>query len=329
MGLVLAAGSLAACSEDVADRAPSRGPADAALAAQLETGCPSWDTDVPYPAGDLADGATSVRLCPGRPIIWADGRYDLAGIQGTEPLTTDVDSVVEAYNALEGAPEEQYCTADGGPRLTYWFTYPDDRVSAVVFERAGCRSVLTGEQRPRAGGSALAAAFTDALLAQRERTAPPEGERPQPRCRDLVTSPVPSLPVELSDVVAATVCSTAGTWRVEEVPLSPSRLARFREAVQAAPEVVLEEAPCSDAGALRFATVMLVTRWGDVAQVQLDGCGRIYLPPDPRRTVGPTSEQTVRLRTQAVQAFLDDLGPGPIVRYDSAFGRTTPPEVPG
>lgn len=331
LGGLLVLGALAACGDDAParDAAQDGGTVDVALAAELETGCPSWDADVPYPAGDLPLGATSVRLCPGKPIISADGRYDLAGIQGTEPLTTDVESLVEMFNELPSAPAEQYCTADGGPRLTYWFTYPDDRVAAVVFERFGCRSVLTGEQRPRVEGSRLAVAFSDALLAQRAGSAPPDLDPAQPACRDLTTSPMTTLPVAMTDVARATVCFGAGTWRVEEVPLTAAELDRFREAVAAAPETTLDEAPCPGDGGLRFATVMVVTVWGDLAQLHLDGCGRIFLPRDPRQATGAAVDTPVRLRTDELQTLLDGLGPGPVVRYDSSEGRTTPPEQPG
>ena len=332
LGGLLVVGALGACGDDVPARDAARegaGTVDPALVAELAEGCPSWDADVPYPAGDLPEGATSVRLCPGKPIITFDGRYDVAGIQGTEPLTTDVAAVADAFNALPAAPAEQYCTADGGPRQTYWFTYRDDRVAAVVFERFGCRAVLTGEQRPREEGNRLAVAYSDALLAQRAEAEPPDLDLAQPGCRALTTTPTTTLPVALADVVRATVCLSAGTWRVEEVPLGSAELERFLAAVEDAPATSLEEAPCRDDGSIRFTTFMVVTRWGDQTQLHLDPCGRLTLPRDPRQTSGAAAETPVRLLTPALRDLLDDLGPGPVVRYDSPEGTTTPPEEPG
>ena len=328
MVLVLVA-ALAACSVDVPEE-PTGGSAgaartvhDPALAAQVARGCPSWDTEVPYPGGDLDTGAASVRLCPGEPIVYLGNRYSLSQVQATEQLTTGVDDLVALVNGLPAPDTDQFCFSDGGPRLTYWFTYPDDRVSAVVFERFGCRSVLTGEEDGRLGGTELEAAFADALVAQRSAAAPPSVEQPQPRCRELQTVPVTSLPVTFDDLASATACLDVGTGErvVEEVPLTDPELDRFRRAAAAAPEVTLEETTCSHEPETRLTTLMVVTRWGDRAAYQVDPCGRVFSPRDPHQASGAATDTPVRLLTSRLERVLGSWAPGRVVRYSRGEGR--------
>ena len=150
--------------------------------AGLDKSCPAWDAPIRYAHGDLPKGASSVRLCPGPPIVAHDGTIHDVGIQPPEVLTTRVDDLVGAVNGLEPLPAEIACPSDGGPRLTYWFTDGDAR--AVAFENFGCENLIVGEGVERAEGNVVARLFTEALLATSRHVAAGVSHRGAslPRC---------------------------------------------------------------------------------------------------------------------------------------------------
>lgn len=216
--LLLVAMLVSGCGSGVSSG--ERGP-DVPPPAGLENGCPSWDAPIRYAEGDLREGAVSVKLCPGPPIVAYDGSIYDVGIQPPEVLTTRVEELVDAVNALESSPAETACESDGGSRLTYWFTYPDGDARAVTFENFGCEELIVGEGTERAGGNQVAQLFTEALLAQRAANSPPKVGLEAPDCREVQAEPGTALPQQPVDLASASLCVEAGSYRVRaaEVPV--------------------------------------------------------------------------------------------------------------
>ena len=123
-----------------------------------------------------------------------------------ELLTTRVDELVAAVNALTGVPPETACPADGGPRLAYWSMYPDGDARAVVFELFGCDVLRVGDE-VRSNGDRVARLFAEALLEQREAASVPPGTEQQPGCRGLWSEGATALPIDSVDLRTATACA--------------------------------------------------------------------------------------------------------------------------
>ena len=284
--------------------------------------CPPWDRPIRYAEGDLPEGAESVRLCPGPPIVAYDGTIYDAGIQPPELLTSRVDEVVEAVNDLEGVPDGTACPGDGGSRLTYWFSYPDGDARAVTYENFGCEELVVGERSRRAEGNRVARAFTEALLAQRAAASPPQAAVEAPDCRGVHADPRTTLPTVPADLAAATLCVEAGGRRVRAAEVPAGTIDRLNEGLLDEP---MDWSECGDAP-LGFATLLGRTRWGDLVRYVIDGCGRVGVtrPPGWLRE----EEQAFRLPSD-LAAELDALPLGPVVRVDSPVRKTAPPATPG
>lgn len=318
--LLLVALVASACA-DGGDSGRERGP-DVPPPPGLATSCPDWDVPIRYAEGDLRDGATSVRLCPGPPIVAYDGSIYDVGIQSPEVLTTRVDELVEAVNALERTDPETACEMDAGPRLTYWFAYPDGDARAVTFENFGCEDLLVGQDSARAGGERVAQLFTEALLAQRAATAPPQATPEAPDCRGVLAQPGTTLPQEPVDLASATLCVEAGPWRVRAAVVPPGLLAELDRSLLAE-AMPWDECVESDR---RFAHLLGHNRWGDLVRYTLDPCGRVGVPRTPgwlRR-----EERAYRLSPE-LAARLDALSLGPVIRLTDPVTRTAPPPTPG
>jgi len=290
--------------------------------AGLETSCPAWDAPIRYAEGDLPEGASRVRLCPGPPIVARDGTIHDVGIQPPEVLTTRVEDLVDAVNGLEPVPAELACPSDGGPRLTYWFTYPDGDARAVTFENFGCENLIVGEDVERADGHVVARLFTEALLLQRAATSPPAQAIEAPDCRGVHARPGTVLPHDPVDLASASLCAEAGSYRVRGAEVPVELLAELERGLLA------EEA--SSGGCVkpprRFAVVLGYTHWGDLVRYSIDACGRVSVP----RTPGwlRTDEQAFRLLPE-LGAQLDALPLGPVIRFTPPTSKTTPPPTPG
>ena len=306
-------GSTASGPEREPDVPPPAGLADA---------CPDWDAPIRYAEGDLREGAVSVRLCPGPPIVAYDGSIYDVGIQPPEVLTTRVDDLVEAVNALEDTASDTACESDAGSRLTYWFTYPDDDARAVTFENFGCEDLIVGKAQVRAGGNRLAQLFTEALLSQRATMSPPEADLEAPDCSGVMAEPVTALPQEPVDLASASLCVEAGSYRVRAAEVPDGLLDELDR------RLLAEEMPwdeCVDS-ARAFAHILGYTEWGDLVRYGLDPCGRVGVSATPGwlRRDDPAYRLSPGLATQ-----LDALPLGPVIRYTKPFTKTTPPATPG
>lgn len=288
----------------------------------LEKACPAWDAPIRYAGGDLPDGASSVRLCPGPPIVAQDGTIHDVGIQAPELLTTRVDEVVDAVNDLGPVPDEVACPADGGSRLTYWFSYPDGDARAVTFENFGCEHLLVGQDMQRADGNRVAQVHTEALLSQRSAMSPPQVPAKAPDCRGVHARPGTVLPHQPVDLAAASFCVEAGSYRVRAAEVPPALLGELNQGL-AADAMGWDE--CREPPR-RSAVLLGHTRWGDLVRYLIDGCGRVLVPPTPGwlRRDAPAYRLPPELSAQ-----LDELRLGPVVRYTSPTSRTTPPATPG
>ena len=315
--VVLVAPACGSADSGARDRGPDVPPPGG-----LEKSCPAWDAPIRYAEGDLQEGASSVTLCSGPPIVAYDGSIYDVGIQSPEVLTTRVDELVDAVNGLERVPDEIACESDGGPRLTYWFSYPDGDARAVTFENFGCENLIVGHDTQRAEGNRVAQLFTEALLSQRAATSPPVSTIEAPDCRGVHALPGTVLPHDPVDLAAASLCVEAGGYRVRAAMVPAGMLAVLERGLLAE-EMSWDE--CVEPP--RQSAVLLgYTHWGDLVRYLIDGCGRVVVPRTPgwlRR-----EEQAFRLSPE-LSAQLDALSQGTVIRYTSPTSKTTPPAAPG
>lgn len=295
---------------------------DVPAPAGLADACPEWDAPIRYAEGDLREGAVSVRLCPGPPIVAYDGSIYDVGIQAPEVLTTRVDDLVEAVNALENTTVDTACESDAGSRLTYWFTYPDGDARAVTFENFGCEELIVGQDQARAGGNRVARLFTEALLSQRAVASPPEAVFEAPDCTGVMAEPGTALPQEPVDLASASLCVEAGPYRVRAADVPDGLLAELDR------RLLAEEMPWDECvpSERSFAHILGYTEWGDLVRYRLDPCGRVSVSATPGwlRRDGPAHRLSPGLAAQ-----LDALPLGPVTRYTKPFTKTTPPATPG
>lgn len=284
----------------------------------IETACPPWDAPVRYAEGDLPPGAESVRLCPGPPIVAYDGTLSDPGIQSPEVLTTRVDELVSVVNGLEPTPEDLLCFGDGGPRLTYWFTYPDGDARAVTFEHFGCEVLLVGDDARRLEGGRVARLFTEALLAQRTAGQPPRTVPAAPDCREVFATPISTLPHEPVDLVSASVCDLARPNHVRQADVPADLRARLERGLLGSD---VEWPRCGQVEG-RSLVLLGYTSWGDRVQYGIDTCGRVGLPRPPGWLREP--QPAFRL-PEDLAGQLDALPFGPVVRFISPIRRITPP----
>lgn len=298
------------------------GRADVAPPAGLADACPAWDAPIRYADGDLREGAISVRLCPGPPIVAYDGSIHDVGIQPPEVLTTRVGELVKAVNALDDTNAETACEMDAGSRLTYWFTYPDGDARAVTFENFGCEELIVGPGQARAGGNRVAQLFTEALLTQRAATAPPRRTFEAPDCRGVLAEPGTALPQEPVELASASLCVDAGPYRVRAAEVPDGLLAELEQGLLTE-EMPWDECVESDRP---FAHLLGYTEWGDVVRYALDPCGRVSVSATPGwlRRDDPAHRLSPELATR-----LDSLPLGPVISYTSPVTKTTPPATPG
>jgi hypothetical protein len=278
---------------------------------------------VRYPEGDLPAGAVSVRLCPGRPIVAYDGTIFGPGIQPpADVLTTRIDELIAEINDLPTPPEELACPGDGGPRLTYWFGYPDGDAQAVTFERFGCDLLWVGEEAPRTDGARVARLFTEALLEQRAASGDPPGAGPPPACEGIWSEGSTALPVIPADLQTATVCVESG--RNQFAPASmPTQLVEQLEN-----ELTIGTPAPQFCEEVRrpFTTVLALTPWGDRIVYPIDPCGQVYLG---RAAGWPRGSEASYALADDLLAQLDALPYGPPVRTESATTTVSPPATPG
>ena len=319
--VVLLVAMLAAGCGGSAAGGGQRGP-DVPPPAGLADACPAWDAPIRYAEGDLRDGAVSVRLCPGPPIVAYDGSIYDVGIQPPEVLTTRVEELVKTVNALERTTAETACEMDAGPRLTYWFTYPDGDARAVTFENFGCEELIVGRAESRAGGNRVAQLFTEALLSQRAATSPPGSTFEAPDCRGVLAEPGTALPQEPVNLASASLCVEAGPYRVRAAEVPDALLSELDEGLLAE-EMPWDECVESDRP---FAHLLGYTEWGDLVRYALDPCGRVDVSATPGwlRRDDPAHRLSPELA-----ARLDALPLGPVIRYTKPFTKTTPPATPG
>jgi hypothetical protein len=321
-GLVLVAASCAPGATGDSAIPHGMGNAGARVPDELATRCPPALDPVRYPEGDLPAGAVSVRLCPGRPIVASDGTIFDPGIQPpADVLTRRVDQLVAAVNDLRTTPEELTCFADGGPRLTYWFSYPDDDARAVTFEHFGCGLLWMGAEEARLDGARVARLFTEALLEQRAAAGDPPGAGPVPSCEGVWSEPSTALPPVPADLETATLCVGVGAYRQAPAAMPRELVERVED------ELAASSAGSGPCRADRpFVTVVAVTVWQDRVVYPFDPCGRAdlgYAAGWPR-----DSARSYEL-SDALLADLDALPEGPAVRTESPTRKTTPPASPG
>lgn len=162
-------------------------------------------TEVDQPDPDAPDsvpeGATSARLCqgPGTTFRAPD-----------DALTTGVDDLVAAINALEPTGEPEVCTTDLGPGFRIAFGYDDGSTFVVSGQLYGCHTLVVGSGY-RADPEAAQAAFLTALEGQ-----PPQADGEA--SEDVDTSgltcgyDLPAYPADHQvDLTAAILCIDGGS----------------------------------------------------------------------------------------------------------------------
>jgi hypothetical protein len=268
---------LAGCSGSADPDAASLGDSRAPVPERLDEGCPPDDTPLRLAKGDLPGGAVAVRLCPGAPIVGADGTRHGPFVQPVaDELATGVEPLVDLVNSLPKY-ESGACPSDGGPLLVYWFRYPDGDARAVAYGERGCHTLAAGEGVGREDGAELAHAFADALLAQRAATKPPMTAPAQqsatPEC------PPPTDQREVGVLPQVPMIMTAATWcqvvrpnRMRTATVPPSLVRRLNEDLLGNPVEGRDQ--CKPVG--YWQSIEGFNAWGDrVSYWVVSGC-RIY-----------------------------------------------------
>ena len=290
----------------------------------LESGCPPLMDEVRFPVGGhLPSGATSVRLCPGRPIIAYDGTVLGVGIQPpVDVLTTRVGELVDGVNGLRAPPADLVCPADGGPRLNYWFLYPDGDARAVTFELFGCDVLYAGPDDLRAEGATVPRLFAEALVQQRQHSAPAEMPTPRPGCEDVMTRGATALPQISADLESVTVCITDGPRTVQPVTLPEDLTSRLEDELNSAAPVT----PGCENFDHQPATILATDGWGDRLTYSLDPCGLVSI----RRAAGwPRDSDLTLALSSTLLHDIYSLPRGPSVRPESETTKVSPPATPG
>lgn len=303
LAAALAAGVLilTGCNAAGGSRAESRAP----VPAGLDAGCPSAQTQVRLPGGDLPTGATRVRLCPGAPLTDFNGDPIGGTIQGpADLLTTDVGELVALVNAQPGVGRNTMCNSDAGPELVYWFGYPGGDWRAVQFGSYGCNLLTIGEDLRREGGVEFASAFTDSLVSQREGQA-------TPRTGQAVACPAwpgvnPHSALMLPDVElsVATWCISPRAPRVREAAVSPDLVSRLTAELW--PGLPTRTHTCGEAA---FSWIEALTPWGDSVGYSIDSCGEIH----PLHGAWVLNDHERHYITPELEAALSALPLGPLV----------------
>jgi hypothetical protein len=268
---VLFAGRGGSASSDIASLGYSTAPVPAGLVG----GCPPDDTPLRLAHGVLPSGAVAVRLCPGAPIVGADGTRHGPSVQPVEDeLTTGVEPLTDLANSLPKY-EPGACPADGGPLLVYWFRYPDGDARAVAYGERGCHTLAVAEGVELENGDELAQAFADALLAQRSGTKPTRSaqERPAPECPPPTdqreTGVLPQVPMNLT---AATWCQVVSPNKMRTVVVPPSLVRRLNDQLLGNP--VEGRDRCKPVG--YWQSIEGFNEWGDRVSYWVVSDCRIY-----------------------------------------------------
>jgi hypothetical protein len=290
----------------------------------LDKGCPPVMDAVRYPdGGDLPSGATGVRLCPGRPIIAYDGTVLGVGVQPpVDVLTTRVSELIDAVNSLRAPGPDLACPDDGGPRLNYWFLYPDGDARAVTFELFGCDLLYAGPQDLRADGATVPRLFAEALAQQREASTPTDEPTSQPTCDGLMTEGSTALPRIPADLRRVTVCVVDGPRTVQPVPLPDDVAARLEHELNTATGV---PPGCPDVDH-QPATIVATNAWGDRLTYSLEPCGLVYVG---RAAGWPRDSELALALSSSLLDDIDSLPRRPSVRLKSGVIKVSPPATPG
>ncbi|WP_183099081.1 hypothetical protein [Nocardioides pelophilus] len=182
------------------------------------------DPDAP---DSVPEGATSARLCqgPGTTFRAPD-----------DALTTGVDDLVAAINALEPTGEPEVCTMDLGPGFRIAFGYDDGSAFVVSGQLYGCHTLVVGSGY-RSDPEAAQAAFLTALEGQQpgqestETTTDAEGLACPDDGSYSYSEPAggPSLDEVLGDLETAILCVPDGTGAQVSAAIEPADLALLVE----------------------------------------------------------------------------------------------------
>lgn len=249
---------------------PRPGPADPSTpAAATEFACPPKPEqgETPPPVtGDhpLPKGAVAVRLC------------DSGGLLAQPPLdalTTKVDEVIAAANAL---PARKPCDAapwDAGPTWDLAFRYPDGRTQTVRGASHGCGGVAFGDgitYGGRTDANRPLWRFQRLLLEQRESAPAPSVDLPELSCRprhDLTMMPREK-PLTAERAVLCWKFETRSKQPTEHAVIEPDDLAVLLTDFNSAPPSDRRptDAECNDPDRPDL-HIAASNRWGDLLRL--------------------------------------------------------------
>lgn len=239
----------------------------------LQSGCPGPTAELRFPEGDLPEGATRVRLCPGPPLTDYDGNPIGTEIQApTDLLTNAVTELVDLVNGQEDVEGGLECTSDQGPVLAYWFGYPGGDWRAVQFDSYGCNVLTLGQDRRRRGGTELSTAFTEALVAQRAGQKAPDLTQQAACPASPIAIPRSALVLGEVELATAAWCVNPRAQQVREVAI-PADLVQQLNAGLWPGLATKSRWPCTEAVP---SWIEGLTPWGDVVGYGIGPCGDIY-----------------------------------------------------
>ncbi|MFC7726028.1 hypothetical protein ACFQW6_12990 [Nocardioides sp. GCM10028917] len=215
---------------------------------------------------------------------------------------------MEVVNDLSVFDPDTACFADDGPHHVYWFRYPDGDARAVAYAEAGCHLLTVGKYREYREGERVAAAFADALAAQRADSTPSAATRAEgPGCSmPPMSQPISTLPHVPLAMTAATWCEGVGPYRMRATPIPAPLLQRINETLLGDPTDQRDDCEPSAYGRGIEGT----TGWGDRVYYGVQGCD-IYA----RTGYGRDLAYTVYEADRDLLAALKALPPGPVRRW--------------
>lgn len=273
--------------------------------------------------GALPSGATRAWLCGDAGMLPMGGH-----VGPLEPLTSDVDKVVDAFKALTvGHPEVTMCTEEYTLTYRVVLEYAGGKQRVVSGDLHGCRFVNDGSGDFREGGPAYLSQLITMWQAQRTASG-------QDVAGDVVGCPgsAPIMPMSVADAVRGSACSNLTSSTGEPVsgaaaPLPPELLALVKAGLADAPTSAASTADQTD-----FA-LSLVNRFGDTRTFRLgaDGAftffdGQVCLENNPAscsetyRTWKPSPEVMAQLKALLADVPMTPVSPSP----NPSEGQTSP-----
>lgn len=293
--------AVASCSSDGEEGVgtkPSGATPSSARAADLASvpPCPLWSAEPDYPDGQLPSGAVTLRVCAGDDPVSREPQWIQGIAPPDDPLVTGVEDLVDQVNSRPGwtGEPDQYCSAEGRPRIKYVFGYLDGSTSTMTDGYGSCHLLEleapgdfpTSDSLVKVGAIEFRDTVAKALLTQRRTQQEPLEVAAAPGCVPNVV-PKSILPVQQLDLASAALCLLPDGRHFRRVHLDQSLMSRIEDTLHGGSRTTVQG--CDE---LKFAKLVGTSTWGDPVMLDISNCAielgddnsknePNYLPLDP------------------------------------------------